>query len=172
MAWVPFNEGWGQFEANRIADDVRATDPSRLVDHASGWHDQGGGDLRSIHEYGSRIRLPRRRDERPVVLSEYGGHQLRVPSHVYDDEVAFGYGEEMSPEGFDASLTRLHEAVRDLVGDGLSATVYTQLCDVEDELNGLLTYDREVCKPDPERIRSVLSTILSELSAATRPPRG
>jgi beta-galactosidase/beta-glucuronidase len=172
MTWAPFNEGWGQFDANRIADDVRALDPTRIVDHASGWHDQGGGDIRSLHDYGKRVRLPRKRDHRPVVLAEYGGRRLRIAGHAYDDDVAFGYGKESSADGLDEWLTRLHETLRDLVGAGLSATVYTQLCDVEDELNGLLTYDREVCKIDERRTRSVLTAILSELSAASPAGRG
>jgi hypothetical protein len=165
MTWVLFNEGWGQFDANRIAEEVRALDPTRPVDHASGWHDQGGGDLRSLHDYGKRIRLPRRRDHRPVVLAEYGGRRLRVPGHVLDDELAFGYGAANSPEALTEWFTRLHQALRALVDDGLSATVYTQLSDVEDELNGLLTYDREVCKPNAVEVR----TILSKLSATTGP---
>ena len=107
--WVPFNEGWGQFDAAAVADRVRALDPTRLVDHASGWHDQGAGDLRSLHVYGRRFRLPRRRDHRAVALSEYGGHSLPVPGHVYDDEVDFGYGHEGSRPDLAASFTRLHE---------------------------------------------------------------
>jgi hypothetical protein len=164
--WVPFNEGWGQFDAAAVAEEVRALDPTRVVDHASGWHDQGGGDLRSLHVYGKRFRLPRRRDDRPVVLSEYGGHNLRVEGHVYDDEVDFGYGREPTPQGFAASFTRLHEALADDVRRGLSATVYTQVTDVEDELNGLLTYDREVLKLDAEVVRAALDRLRD---AFTRP---
>ncbi len=159
MTWVPFNEAWGQFDATRIAADVRALDATRLVDHASGWHDQRGGDLRSLHEYGRRVRLPRKRDDRPVVLSEYGGRGLGVTGHVHDEEVAFGYGEATSAEGLDRWFTRLHERLRELVADGLAATVYTQLSDVEDELNGLLTYDREVCKLDAGRVRAALDRL-------------
>jgi hypothetical protein len=156
--WVPFNEGWGQFDAVRVADLVRALDPTRVVDHASGWHDQGGGDLRSLHVYGRRFRVPRRRrsDRRPLVLSEYGGHQLRVPGHVLDEEVAYGYGAESTAETLAASFTRLHAELAGTVAAGLSATVYTQLSDVEDEVNGLLTYDREVLKIDPATVRTAL----------------
>ena len=157
--WVPFNEGWGQFDAARIADELRALDPSRVVDHASGWHDQGGGDLRSFHVYGRRFRLPRRRDGRPVVLSEYGGHSLRIEGHVYDDDADFGYGKETSPAQMAASFTRLHEQLADDVPHGLSGTVYTQLSDVEDELNGLLTYDREVLKLDVAVVRAALNRL-------------
>ena len=150
---MPFNEGWGQFDAARIADEVRALDPTRVVDHASGWHDQGGGDLRSLHVYGRRFRLPRRRDGRPVVLSEYGGHSLRVEGHVYDDEVGLRLRPASArPHSWPRRFTR---AAR----DG-SRTTYPGACrppstpssrDVEDELNGLLTYDREVLKLDVAR---------------------
>jgi beta-galactosidase/beta-glucuronidase len=159
MTWVPFNEGWGQFDATRIAADLRALDPTRLVDHASGWHDQGGGDLRSLHEYGRRVRLPRKRDHRPVVLSEYGGRGLGIEGHVLDEEATFGYGAETSADRLDRWFTRLHARLRELVDDGLAATVYTQLSDVEDELNGLLTYDREVCKLDVDRVRAALDRL-------------
>ncbi len=159
VVWVPFNEGWGQFDALAITADLRALDPTRPVDHASGWHDQGGGDLDSRHVYGRRFRMPRRRDGRAVVLSEYGGHQLRVEGHVYDDEVAFGYGREPTPGDLAESFHRLHQALAADVGRGLSATVYTQLSDVEDELNGLLTYDREVLKIDADLVRAALAAL-------------
>ena len=159
VAWVPFNEGWGQFEARAIAAEVAALDPTRVVDHASGWHDQGGGDLRSVHVYGRRFRMPRRRDERAVVLSEYGGHHLRVEGHLYDDEVAFGYGKERSGQGLSGWFTRLHESLAGQVSRDLSATVYTQLSDVEDELNGLLTYDREVLKLDADVVRDAVGRL-------------
>jgi beta-galactosidase/beta-glucuronidase len=168
MAWVPFNEGWGQFDACRIAAEVAALDPTRVVDHASGWHDQGGGDLRSLHSYRARFRLPRRRDHRPVVLSEYGGHQLRVPGHVYDDEVEFGYGAESTPEHLTRSFTALHQRLATLVPDGLSGTVYTQLCDVEEEVNGLLTYDREVLKLDPADVRAAVGRLREGLDGRPR----
>lgn len=70
--WVPFNEGWGQFDAADIAAEVRALDPTRTIDHASGWHDQGAGDLRSLNVYPRDFRVPRRKDPRVLVLSEYG----------------------------------------------------------------------------------------------------
>ena len=161
--WVPFNEGWGQFDAEGVAREVRATDPTRLVDHASGWHDQGGGDLRSLHVYGRPFRVPRRRDPRPLVLSEYGGHALRIEGHTYDDEVGFGYGDVTTGTELASTFARLHRQLARAVPRGLSATVYTQLCDVEDELNGLLTYDREVLKIDAAVVRAALDVLRSPL---------
>jgi beta-galactosidase/beta-glucuronidase len=157
--WVPFNEGWGQFDARAVAEEVRALDPTRVVDHASGWHDQGGGDLVSRHVYGRRFRVPRRRDRRALVLSEYGGHSLRVAGHVWDDAKDFGYGRERTADDLAAGFAALHEALAARVPEGLSGTVYTQLSDVEDELNGLLTYDREVLKVDEDVVRMALDAL-------------
>ncbi|MEU8340680.1 Glycosyl hydrolases family 2, TIM barrel domain [Actinomadura meyerae] len=153
--WVPFNEGWGQFDAADVAAEVRALDPSRTIDHASGWHDQGAGDLRSLHVYFRKFRVPRRRDARVLVLSEYGGYNLRVDGHAFNDE-DFGYKRYDSPDRLGAAFARLHaRQIAPAVPRGLSATVYTQLSDVEDELNGLLTYDREVCKLPEDLVRAV-----------------
>ncbi|MCZ7473592.1 MULTISPECIES: sugar-binding domain-containing protein [unclassified Micromonospora] len=154
--WVPFNEGWGQFDAARIARDVAELDSTRTVDHASGWHDQGGGDLRSLHVYFRRFRVPRRRgDRRVLVLSEYGGYNLRVDGHAFSRK-DFGYRRCRSAEELAEAFTRLHhEQIVPAIRTGLSATVYTQLSDVEDELNGLLTYDRRVVKLPEEVVRQV-----------------
>ncbi len=157
--WVPFNEGWGQFDAAAVAARLRELDPTRSIDHASGWHDQGAGDLRSRHVYGRRFRVPRRRDPRALALSEYGGHSLRVAGHVHDDEADYGYGSEHSARDLAASFLRLHQSLADAVPRGLAATGYTQLSDVEDELNGLLTYDREVLKLDEDLVRSALARL-------------
>jgi hypothetical protein len=159
--WVVFNEGWGQFDANALSGEVGALDPTRVVDHASGWHDQGGGDLRSRHDYGRRVRLRTRgrgyrRDRRALVLSEYGGRGRRVAGHTYDSGSGFGYGELLDAEALAEWFTAVHADLAAAVPDGLTATVYTQLCDVEDELNGLLTYDREVLKLDEEVVRTAL----------------
>jgi hypothetical protein len=163
VGWVPFNEGWGQFDAAALAGEVRRLDPTRLVDHASGWHDQRAGDVRSVHFYARRFRLPRRRrgDGRALVLSEYGGHQLRVPGHVQDEEVSVGYGEESTRTDLAESFSRLHDELARCVPAGLAGSVYTQLCDVEDEVNGLLTYDREVLKLDPAVVRAALDRLRS-----------
>jgi hypothetical protein len=154
--WVPFNEGWGQFDAVEVADEVARLDPTRTVDHASGWHDQGGGDLRSLHVYFRRFRVPRRRgDRRVLVLSEYGGYNLRVGGHAFSDK-DFGYRRYRSPNALGEAFGRLHtEQIVPAIARGLSATVYTQLSDVEDELNGLLTYDRRVLKLEEQEVRRI-----------------
>ncbi len=146
--WVPFNEGWGQFDAARVADAVRELDPTRPVDHASGWHDQGAGDLHSLHVYFRRFRVKRswRNDARVLALTEYGGYSLPVPGHTWGVRT-FGYKKFRTAEEFEAAFVRLHdEEIVPAVRRGLGAIVYTQLADVEDEVNGLVTYDRKVVK--------------------------
>lgn len=161
VAWVPFNEGWGQFDANATAARVRTMDPSRVVDHASGWHDQGGGDMQSSHVYFRRYRVPRRRDHRALVLSEYGGYNLAVAGHRWGSR-NFGYRRQSSAAKLLARFRRLHQQeIAPAMPQGLCAIVYTQLTDVEDELNGLLTYDREH-KLDPDDVRRVLSALWPE----------
>ncbi|XVQ85095.1 glycoside hydrolase family 2 protein [Microbispora siamensis] len=152
--WVPFNEGWGQFDAARIAAEVARLDPARTVDHASGWHDQRAGDLRSLHVYFRRFRPPQP-DGRVLVLSEYGGYSLRVEGHVWGEK-EFGYRRYRTPDALGEAFARLHEEqIIPAVARGLSATVYTQLSDVEDEINGLLTYDRAVLKLPEDLVRSI-----------------
>nr|MBA2463975.1 glycoside hydrolase family 2 [Nocardioidaceae bacterium] len=159
--WVPFNEGWGQFDAVSVATEVATLDPTRSVDHASGWHDQGGGDLWSKHVYERPFTAPRRRaDERRVlVLSEYGGYDLAVEGHVWGEK-PFGYRRFTSVDALGEAFLRLHETeLAPVVGHDLSAVVYTQLSDVEDEVNGLLTYDREVLKLPEDLVRRALAAL-------------
>lgn len=153
--WVPFNEGWGQFDAARIAEAVRGLDPSRPVDHASGWHDQGAGDLRSLHVYFRAVKAPRRRDARVLALTEYGGFSLAIPDHTWSPRT-FGYKTFATIQSWQDAVVRLHdEQIVPAITGGLGATVYTQLSDVEDEVNGLVTYDRRVVKADEATFRAM-----------------
>ena len=140
--WVPFNEGWGQFDALRIAEDVKKADPTRPVDHASGWFDQGGGDVRSVHNYFRPLTVEQ--DQRAFVISEYGGANCNVAGHSMSEEV-YGY-QTVKEADFPDAFRSLMEKVHALVKDGLSGAVYTQVSDIEEETNGLLTYDRSVRK--------------------------
>lgn len=150
--WVPFNEGWGQFDAKRIGDAVKAKDPTRIVDHASGWYDQNGCDLRSIHRYILPVTAPKY-DGRPFVLSEYGGYSQIIDGHVWNKSKSFGYQMYKSKESMTAAYRKLHEKqVIPAMKKGLSATVYTQVSDVEFEVNGMLTYDREMIKLDEDTV--------------------
>ncbi|WP_262849677.1 DUF2804 family protein [Mumia quercus] len=172
-AWVPFNEGWGQFDALATAARVKALDPTRPVDHVSGWHDQGGGDMASRHVYFRPYRLSRAdaEDPRAAVLSEYGGYSYRVPGHVWNDQ-EFGYRKYADRDTFERAFLRLqHAQIGPAVDDGLAAFVYTQLADVEDETNGLMTYDRRVLKVDVEAVRTSNQRLRQRLDhAAGGPP--
>jgi beta-galactosidase/beta-glucuronidase len=152
--WVPFNEGWGQFDAGSIASWLKNYDPTRLVDHASGWFDQGGADCKSLHVYFKKLPLVRPEKQRAVVLSEFGGYSLKVPGHTWNPAAEFGYKKYTSPEALTiAYLALLEEQLRPWVRAGLSAAIYTQATDVEIEVNGFLTYDRKVEKMDFDRLR-------------------
>ncbi|WP_059040497.1 glycoside hydrolase family 2 protein [Paenibacillus rubinfantis] len=161
--WVPFNEAWGQFDASNIAKWLKAYDPSRPVDHASGWHDQGAGDVISKHIYFRKLRMPKHPDSRAVVISEYGGYSLMEPGHVWREGQGFGYKKCKTRADFEiAYFSLMQNQLRPLITKGLAAAVYTQLTDVETELNGLLTYDREVVKIDPDVVSQLHAALIEE----------
>ena len=150
VCWVPFNEGWGQFRALSAAELIRSLDKERLIDHASGWFDQGGGDIKSIHYYFfSMILKPERR---ALALTEFGGYTWHVKKHSYSSK-KFGYRTFYSKNSLSKGYAKLLE---DLIfpafQNGLSASVYTQLSDVEEELNGIFTYDRKILKLDKKTV--------------------
>lgn len=146
VLWVPFNEGWGQFDAKQITRLVRKLDPTRLIDHASGWHDQGVSDVRSLHVYFKPYRFRPDKKGRAVVLSEFGGYNLPVAGHTWNEK-NFGYKGYQTPEALGEAVRKLYETqIIPARKAGLAADVYTQLSDVEDEVNGFVTYDRRVEK--------------------------
>lgn len=150
--WVPFNEGWGQFDSAEIAAAVKIFDPTRFVDHASGWYDHGAGDCKSMHKYILPVRLPKL-DERVFALTEFGGYSRAVSGHTWDEKKSFGYMMYKNETRLSEAYKKLHEKqVIPLIEKGLSATVYTQVSDVENEVNGILTYDREKLKIDREAL--------------------
>ena len=164
--WVPFNEGWGQFDSTLVMERLRALDPTRPVDPASGWHDQGAGDLRSLHVYFKPFRFRYDRRGRALALSEFGGYNLRVDGHCFNQK-DYGYRRLPDAAALWRDFARLYECeVLPAVPRGLCAAVYTQLSDVEDELNGLMTYDRRVVKLDAEDVRE-LNERLREASPRT-----
>jgi len=151
--WVPFNESWGQFQANEVAAWVKEYDPTRLVDHASGWFDQGGGDFQSKHIYIKKLKRPKP-DGRAFVISEFGGYSLKISAHMWDENKKFGYRFYATREELTAAyLALLENELKPLIPQGLTAAVYTQTTDVEIEINGYLTYDRQVEKMDAKRLR-------------------
>ena len=154
--WVPFNEGWGQFDAARMLELIRSIDKTRSIDHASGWHDQGVGLVRSEHVYFRTYRFRRDKKGRAVLLSEFGGFNHNVPGHSWGSR-EFGYKKFVTPVQLQIALEELYrQQIAPAAEQGLAAAVYTQLTDVEDEQNGLLTYDRKVVKVAPEIMREIV----------------
>ena len=143
--WVPFNEGWGQFDTERVTAYIRALDDTRFIDSASGWFDLGCGDFASEHNYFRKLEV-HPDGKRAFVLSEYGGYACHVDGHSAVDEI-YGYKTYADPEKLnDAFWKMMTESVEPLIDEGLCAAVYTQVSDIEEEVNGILTYDRKVCK--------------------------
>ena len=167
--WVPFNEGWGQFDAGKAVQALRALDGTRLVDEASGWFDQGGGDVHSLHNYFYPLRV--RPQKRTVALSEYGGIAWPMPGHEPPHKT-YGYGTAKDRQELTARYKKLQlKTVLPQLEKGLSALVYTQLTDVEDEVNGLFTYDRAAVKPDANAVRSVNAALAAEFARVTNPAK-
>lgn len=145
--WVPFNEGWGQFDTERITSLVKAKDPGRLIDSASGWFDQKCGDFISIHNYFRPLRVSVKKwADRAFFLSEYGGYACHIEGHSSVERI-FGYKRFDTFKEFQKAYeTLIKKSLLPLQEQGLSGAVFTQLSDVEEEVNGLLTYDRKINK--------------------------
>lgn len=144
--WTLFNEGWGQFDSRKLTAYLMSLDHSRLVDADSGWYDEGVGSFKSHHIY---FRPPRLRNDyrRILSLSEFGGYSLAVSGHTFQAK-PFGYHPYSSAESLNAAIAKLYRkwVVRAIRKNGLSMCVYTQLSDVEGEINGIVTYDRKIVK--------------------------
>lgn len=148
---VPFNEGWGQFSTNKVTALVKKLNAGVIVDQASGWYDMKGGDLKSIHNYFFKLKVKREK-HRAVALTEFGGYARKVEGH-YSYEREYGYKIYFTKEELTEGYEKLmRDTVLPAVREGVSATIYTQLSDVEEEVNGILTYDRKVMKIAPEVI--------------------
>ena len=146
--YTVFNEGWGQYDSRMLTERLRTVDPTRTYDETSGWHDQKSSDteLKSLHVYYKKVKMPKG-ERRCVVLSEFGGYSCQSEGHVFAPEKPFGYRIYKTEAELRAAIRELYDTeVLPLVPQGLSAAVYTQLSDVEEEINGLLTYDRRVNK--------------------------
>lgn len=153
--WVPFNEAWGQFDTIKTFHKIQEMDKTRLIDHASGWSDHRVGDYQSRHIYYQSIRFSRRSSKKRILaLTEFGGYSFPIEGHQYDEEHTFGYKVFKNITEYQASLSKLYtNTLLKQVNRGLSVLVYTQLSDVESEINGFLTYDRAILKIDPEIVR-------------------
>ncbi len=151
IIWIPFNEGWGQFGESEAVELVRSLDSSRLINHASGWTDKGFGDIHDIHVYPGPA-MPALEEKRAVVLGEFGGLGYPIEDHSWIIKRKWGYRKYNSQEELERAYFDLMEKLVPLIEKGLCAAVYTQTTDVEGEVNGLWTYDREICKIPIEKL--------------------
>lgn len=163
LLFTVFNEGWGQSDPKPLYTRLKAKHPHLLFDSASGWFRTSHTDFKSDHVYFKPVRARYGAVKKPVFLSEFGGYSLPIAGHTFPSGKNYGYTVCTSREEFEKRLTRLYlSEVCPAIKKGLSAAVYTQLSDVEDETNGLYTYDREVQKADTD----VMLHIKKELDAA------
>ena len=160
VIWVPYNEGWGQWDTGRIADLVKSWDPHRLVNAASGWTDRGVGDVQDIHAYPGPA-MPEPEADRAIVLGEFGGLGLPLRGHTWQDEDNWGYRSFSSVEALTEAYEDLMHKLTPFKDRGLSAAIYTQTTDVEIEVNGLMTYDRARIKMDPADVSRINRNFLS-----------
>lgn len=158
--WVPFNEGWGQFDSVFIGRMVEDKDKTRTVDYHSGWLDQKKGFFKSQHVYFRPYRFKKDRYNRCVILSEFGGYGLKVEGHTFSEKEFQYRGYRTKEELTDALVAMYRRDIFPAKKKGLSAAIYTQLSDVEDELNGLVTYDREVVKMDEEKMSEMSGELI------------
>ncbi len=152
--WTIFNEGWGQFDSDNVCAQFRKLDDTRFIDATSGWFRRKNTDVDSRHVYFKKVAL--KAGDKPLVLSEFGGYSFKPTGHVFNTEQTYGYAKFASAEAFREALEKLYlEQIVPAYKNGLCAAIYTQVSDVEDETNGLLSYDRKVCKADAERMQKI-----------------
>ena len=157
VTWVSFNEGWGQYDTERIVKWTQKYDPTRLVDGVSGWTDRGVGDMNDAHQYpGPGMEPAMQNPGRIIVLGEFGGLGLPVENHLWNPKMRnWGYRTYHSSKELKKQYAELIHNMAPMVNKGLSAAIYTQTTDVEGEVNGLITYDREKVKMDVNDIREI-----------------
>ena len=157
--WTIFNEAWGQFDSTPVYHRLKELDSSRFIDTTSGWFRGSQTDVESLHIYFDMWHRLKKSDK-PIVLSEFGGFTYAAPGHIWSTENTYGYGGCKTPEALTEKLRHIYETrILPAVKKGLCASVYTQISDVEDEINGLLTYDRKLCKPDAQTMRAIAKAL-------------
>ena len=164
LYWTIFNEGWGQFDSAAVCEELRKLDDTRIIDAASGWFRQGAGDVDSRHIYfspWSSLQV----SEKPLMLSEFGGYACPVKEHLFNPSKAYGYKACKDTAHFQESLEKLYrEKVLPAIGRGLCGAICTQVSDVEDEINGMLTYDRKVCKADAQTMQQLAADLYNTIN--------
>ncbi len=162
VMWVPFNEGWGQFDTEKVVSWTKNLDPTRLVDCASGWTDRNCGDVHDMHRY-PNPGCPEIEENRAVVLGEFGGLGLPCPDNAWKKQGNWGYVSFADNDGLRSRYANLMKLLRPLIDEGLSAAVYTQTTDVEIEVNGLMSYDRKIDKMGWENVAKFNSGLYKPL---------
>ena len=156
--WTIFNEGWGQFDSDNVYDWFRSLDSSRFIDSTSGWFRRKKSDVDSFHVYFRKVKLTAKK--KPLVLSEFGGYSYKPKDHVYNPEDTYGYGKYQDHGEFVNAVEALYkEQIIPHAQRGLCAAIYTQVSDVQDETNGLLTYDRKVEKLNAGTMRLIAKSL-------------
>lgn len=162
VAYTIFNEGWGQFESDKMYDMVKEWDSTRLIDSTSGWFWQEKSDFDSEHIYFKVVKL--QPGIRPLFVSECGGYSMAVKDHYYSKYASYGYGACGTKEELTKEIVHMYEEmIISVIEKGACGCVYTQLSDVEDEINGLYTYDRKVCKVDAAAMKEVADKIKQKM---------
>ena len=161
--WTIFNEAWGQFDSDNVYEWFRTLDDTRFIDTTSGWFRRKKTDVDSRHVYFRKVKL-KGDGIKPLVLSEFGGKTYKAEGHIFNPDKSYGYGGCDTTEALNDAVVKLYmEEILPCVKRGLCASIYTQVSDVEDEINGLLTYDRKVEKLQPERMQQVAKVLQSEI---------
>ena len=158
IVYTIFNEGWGQFDGDRMYEVAKASDPTRLYDTASGWFAGKKSDFDSEHVYFRNKKL--KPDRRPMLLSECGGFTYKIDGHLFNTNKSYGYGNCRDSRELTVRIVDMYKAmVIPSIKNGLCGCIYTQLSDVEEEINGLYTYDREECKVNKEKMQELAELI-------------
>ena len=161
--WTIFNEGWGQFDSDTVYEAFRQLDDTRFIDSTSGWFRRRKTDVDSRHVYFRKVKLSGD-GKKPLVLSEFGGKTYACENHVFNPDKSYGYGGCNTPEALNEAVGKLYmEEVLPCIEKGLCATIYTQVSDVEDEINGVLSYDRKACKLQEETMLPIAETLQNAL---------
>ncbi|MBQ8835020.1 MAG: glycoside hydrolase family 2 [Oscillospiraceae bacterium] len=163
--WTIFNEGWGQFDSDSVYEQLRKLDDTRWIDATSGWFRRKKTDVDSRHVYFRKVNL--KAEDKPLVLSEFGGFAYKVEGHIFNTDKEYGYGSYDDLNAFCDAVAKVYmEQVVPNAKKGLCAAVYTQVSDVEDEINGLLTYDRRVEKLKEEKMLPVADALQKAVEEA------
>lgn len=150
-----FNEGWGQFKSDTLYDIVKSIDSTRVIDTTSGWFYGKKSDVVSLHIYFRKIKI--NKQNKPIIISEFGGYSYKILEHSFNSEKTYGYKKFLDKKKFTQAFIDLYE--KEIIPTDIAGCIYTQLSDVEDETNGILTYDRKICKLNKEDIYPIMEKL-------------